>query len=680
MTQSIRPVENAFLYLRGVTAWDNPVVREQVTFDAASAALRLGDERATPIAVDEPGGTFAGLTRPTGLAVGADGRLFLADPAGNQILTYTTHQGRFLPLWPARPAPIGDDEPCRQLPAAPDPYALLKPRGVAVSPAGDLVVADSGHSRVIIYAWPSLAARHIIHLPGGEPWDIAHDSHGYLYVADAKANRVHRFDRLWRRMSSYVGGVPLLSAPRHLAIDDNDHVLVINAAAGRRIDCATWQVLTGGGVPALVELDEQGQATADVLPSLFERNLPPPLRLDETGLWLPQDERPRCPALLLTGLQVDRLGRLLGAGGAPGPMLMARPATVRFPRVGRFVTAPFNSQIYECAWHRLYFDADIPEGASITVRTLTDPAILDATRVNDLPDSRWSRPLTIAAGDPPEILVQSGPGQVLWVELTLTGNGATTPLIRALTIYAPRTSSLGYLPPVFFEDPVSADFLDRFLSYFDTIFAEIESQIERFSGYLDPDGAPAGDFLSWLGSWFDIEFLAEWSEQTRREFVRSAIALYKQRGTIPGLQAMLRLHSATPTLNPVIIEHYRLRNFAMRRMPSGDLVDGKLYLTGFPFDPSADEITHHFTVVLPGMMADSAAALATLHRLIEAQKPAHTRYELRLVEPGVRIGCQSTIGVDMLVGPYPTAALGEIKLSGSSQLQANRTLSPRPNY
>jgi hypothetical protein len=39
------------------------------------------------------------------------------------------------------------------------------------------------------------------------------------------------------------------------------------------------------------------------------------------------------------------------------------------------------------------------------------------------------------------------------------------------------------------------------------------------------------------------------------------------------------------------------------------------------------------------------------------------------VEPGVRIGCQSSIGIDMLIGSYPAAPLGEMNLAQSSQLK-----------
>src|SRR5690606_2248333 len=73
-----------------------------VCLDAAAGGLRLGATCESAISPVEPGGSFGGATRPTGLAVGPDGRLFLADPAGNQVLTYTTHLGAFVPLWAPR--------------------------------------------------------------------------------------------------------------------------------------------------------------------------------------------------------------------------------------------------------------------------------------------------------------------------------------------------------------------------------------------------------------------------------------------------------------------------------------------------------------------------------------------------------------------------------------------------
>ena len=643
MTPTVRPVQSAFIRLDGQNDWQQSSNCADIYGDRSLSGLRLGDEHATAILPTEPGGTFGGVTRPTGLAVGPDGRLFLADPSGHRILTYTTHLAAFKPLWPARET------------TPPDAYSLLRPRGLAMSYDGDLVVADSGHGRVIVYTWPGLAPRRIIGLEGGQPWDLAYDARGHLYVADPIRRCIHRFDRLWRRDMTYEGGAGTLVKPKHLAFDNEGVLFVVDEKLAN-----------------VVALDKRGHALALTDLALHTRVFPPPLRLDQKGLWLPQDTRPRCPALLLKGLEVDRRGFLKGTD----MMLLARPAGVTYPRHGVYVSEALDSKLYDCAWHRLVLDTDIPEGANLTVRTFTAPALLDATRIAALPDDRWSTALNIGPQDWSEALIQSPRGRYLWVKIALNSNGRVTPLIRSMTLYAPRASSLQYLPPVFQEDAVSADFLDRYLSYFDTVFDEIESLIERFTGYIDPDGVPAGAFLTWLGSWLDLEFLAEWPDSTRREFVRRAIELYKLRGTITGLQEVLRLHTGLQPPQPTIIEHYRMRNYRARHK-AGGLVDGKPYLGGYTFLPGENEIVHHFTIVLPDQAVPDDDALATIHRLIDAQKPAHTQYAIRVVHPGVRIGCQSTIGVDALIGPYPSAPLGTLKLAQSGQLVPSR---PRLGY
>src|SRR5262245_42363440 len=138
MTPSLRPVVPTFERLDRRNGWRMSETSRDVSGDLAIGALRLGGREQRPVRFGELGGTFGGLTRPTGLAVGPDGRLFLADPGGNRVLSYAPHDAEFRPLWAPVPTPDG---------AAPNAYSLRGPRGVAYSPSGDLVVADTGHGR-----------------------------------------------------------------------------------------------------------------------------------------------------------------------------------------------------------------------------------------------------------------------------------------------------------------------------------------------------------------------------------------------------------------------------------------------------------------------------------------------------------------------------------------------------
>jgi hypothetical protein len=64
---------------------------------------------------------------------------------------------------------------------------------------------------------------------------------------------------------------------------------------------------------------------------------------------------------------------------------------------------------------------------------------------------------------------------------------------------------------------------------------------------------------------------------------------------------------------------------------------------------------------VPRARVSAPATLARLREVIEREKPAHTTYQLCLVEPGLRVGTQALVGVDTLLGggPAPVTRLGE---------------------
>jgi len=79
-------------------------------------------------------------------------------------------------------------------------------------------------------------------------------------------------------------------------------------------------------------------------------------------------------------------------------------------------------------------------------------------------------------------------------------------------------------------------------------------------------------------------------------------------------------------------------------------------------DPLRDPFhvyAHKFTVFAPAACSRSASAQRGLDRLIRAERPAHTAYQIVYVEPRFRIGIQSMIGFDSAIGCYPD---GGIKL------------------
>ena len=607
--------------------------------------LELGDPTRRPISTTEPFGTFGGRTLPRGLALsGADGRIFLADPDRRVILTWQIGapsqeagpMAPFGPLWPARPLQTPDGPRPDRAPV--DPYVLVRPTDVALSPTGDLVIADPGAGRLLVLAYPTARLRHVITLPGWQPTSLAFDHAGRAYVADPAGDTVHRFWPNWRLDPRFPHPSAGLVAPEHVACVPGPR---------RKLVCGPCGDVDPDAGPAVLVIDRSGvvglsdrglRGPMNQLPELE----PGPLRRDrEDNLRYDDRDLPRSAPLVIRGLALTRDGRHVGSG-LP---LLAVPAKLVRPQSATFATAALDGGRPSFVWDRLVLRGEIPEGTRLLVSTRTDDSPLEAHRLAQA--DGWAPGLTIEQDDVPELLVQSPPGRYLWLRIELFGDGRATPSIAGIDVFGPRSSSVHHLPAAFHQDPESLRFLDRFLAYFDTVFGEITAEHREVAALLDPSAAPAGPALDWLGSWFDLDFLAEWSPALRRRMIAEAMAYARERGTIHGLRRVLQWHTGLADPLPQIIEHFRV--------PDGDHYVGGELLDATP-------AAHGCTVVLPHRVAPDAAAQARLERLVAAHLPGHVHARVLFVHAGVAVGRASTVGVDTLLGTPSDRSLGSARL------------------
>lgn len=154
-----------------------------------------------------------------------------------------------------------------------------------------------------------------------------------------------------------------------------------------------------------------------------------------------------------------------------------------------------------------------------------------------------------------------------------------------------------YLPPCYQDDI----FMGRFLIIFESILDPLERMIDRVDHYLDPRLAPE-PLLPWLASWVDLVLNEKWPLERRRALIRSAAELYRWRGTRRGLTEYIKIYTG---VEPTIIE------------------------PGPPDNNPSGLPPHVFKVVI-GVRDPSLVDRDLLEAIIQAEKPAHTAYEIEI--------------------------------------------------
>ncbi|HEX8851886.1 MAG TPA: phage tail protein, partial [Pyrinomonadaceae bacterium] len=482
---------------------------------------------------------------------------------------------------------------------------------------------------------------------------------------------------------------PAFDSPTHLAIDGQGRLYVVDAGqefvkilddAGRvlgRVEFA--EELQGKFKPTAVAVDADGKLVlaSDGGAHRFDVSGEHSFYQDFYAVW-----RARCTAMITGG---D--GKLLAVGGASLGVAELKPPQA-FLKQGTYFSRALDSEIENCQWHKLLLDfgAGVPEATSLKVSTFSAPFELTPAEIQTLDAREWLTNQTNAN----DFLVLSAPGRYLWLKIEIKGNGIETPTLRGLKAYFPRASYLQYLPAVYQADAVSKDFLDRFLSIFETVLGSIEEKVENIWQLFDPNSANAEaphDFLSWLAGWIDMPFDRSWSTETRRSLLRHAPELYRKRGTPAGLKLLLKLALG---IDVRIVEHYQLRrwlflssqgslcdssqlwnNCVVQRLQLDECarvgVSGLIYTP----DPLRDPFfvyAYRFSVYVQGSAVRSQLVERMMRHLVEQEKPAQTQFDVVKVEPRFRVGVQSTVGLDTHVGAYPRIVLNHCATLGYDTL------------
>lgn len=682
-------------------------------------SLTLELEAGSKRSLFEINGSFGGLTVPANVALGPDDSVYLLDATDARLKRFDPCECDFLTV------------PCFGG-VGPKPRELNNAHGIAIC-SGNLFVCDTLNHRLSVFSLNGFVLRGFWKPPASayagptptlvnewEPFDLAFDRVGRLFVTDQANGCVHVFGSSGQWQKAFTG----LGAVQWIAIDCHNKIyVVIDGPPAKMIELN----LDGSSVEIKSTAEEMAPRfprkpfSVDAEGQLHLGHLCPELRSCEC----PDTASPICPPH-----QVQERGLFDALGNQV--IKCAEPPSLTYLTSGVFFSEPLDSELYRCQWHRVILRGEIPAGARVVVSTFTAEATLTNDQIQLLTEDEWDTKQTaseLTKGDW-DCLVRSGGGRFLWLRLEFFGNSRVSPRIDSVEIEFPRISLRRYLPAVFGEEATSADFTDRFLSLFDTTLRSVETKLDHQARYYDPLSTPSErdpktgvDFLNWLASWIGVALDRNWSEYKRRTFLKKAGSLFDLRGTREGLWRELlvfldmeqsrhcsesepRLRCRPDPANcappkpktchweppPLILEHFKLRRWLFLgagRIGDQAVLWGKRILNRSQLnegaqvaktqlisghDPYRDPFhyyAHKFSVFVPACYRESEGHRKSLENLLRAGRPAATLAQIQYVEPRFRIGFQSMVGFDSVVGRHPSGVtLDQTSLSGASVLTA----------
>ena len=183
----------------------------------------------------------------------------------------------------------------------------------------------------------------------------------------------------------------------------------------------------------------------------------------------------------------------------------------------------------------------------------------------------------------------------------------------------------------------TADTFRRFLFIFQHLMTTVVEKVEQLPSLTDPINADPR-FLPWIASWVNFEFDASLAIHEQRELVRRAIRLYRMRGTVEGVEEMVRVLTSAP-----------VKLLECEKPPP--VVLGGCYLAGCPtlpdryleaeppghfLYPRHRPVTRYFVMLLESRSRfeqrfgeRATSVLRRISRIVSTEKPAHVQFTIR---------------------------------------------------
>ena len=233
-------------------------------------------------------------------------------------------------------------------------------------------------------------------------------------------------------------------------------------------------------------------------------------------------------------------------------------------RAAGVVTPMFDTGEDQCSFNRAVVDGQFSKvklevivAATDTLDVIIDdqPARLDDYFANpQVPLGEKARALQaldhVRLVNTQDLLLHDLTGQYVWVYVAVyPGEGADC-TVEGIRLEFPKYSFSQYFPEIYQDDP----FFDRYLAVFQSLYLDLEKQVDRVPSLLDYESTPdenVEEMASWLGidnsdHLFTVDQL--------KEMIRKIHIFQGGKGTCQALEEVVRLVTG---IRPRIVEQFR---------------------------------------------------------------------------------------------------------------------------